>query len=586
MKEEITMAKRVMIFLIIAAVAVFALSGSLLSSMLTEALTAYHYLLPANDRGGNEKADEDYQVDATTAATRVIPTLEDSEEETYAGDYDVVVIGAGGGGLSAAATMAMGGMKVLVIEQHSKVGGYMTDFTRGDYTFETTLMHFGGFNEHAGTNNHLFETLGIKDRVKPLALETAYIAVYPDATYSVPIDPDEYREYLIEKFPHEEAGIKGFFKTTGCMETAILISKAVLEKKPLEALRAWAKNPLFMMVFMKYSDTTIAEMLDEYFQDEKLKGVISWLSAYTDANLEDMNVMALLGMFSSLHYGGFYHFEGGSQSVTKALADVVEENGGVIKLSTMATKIVIENGKAVGVKTSDGSLYNSKYVVSNANALDTYNKMVGREKLSEEFLANLDSKKPANPLYFIYLGVNKDYTDKFNGTHVMSVSSHYIPPEGYGPQSDDTPETTRYLIANFSAIDSTVAPPGKNVITIHFGLPESYEDGYYEDDSTYIEYKEEVAQAIIKRVETYLPGLSDYIEVMEVATPRTMEHYTLNTNGATGGWYSAGGGEPLAQQSPIENLLLAGHWVSVGSEEMVLRSGLSTGNMILKMEKK
>jgi len=582
------MAKKAMIFLIIAAMSVLGLSGSLYSSVFTEILSVFYDVSSTNDQEENEKTVKAYQVDATTAATREIPTLEDSEEETYAGDYDVVVIGAGGGGLSAAATLSMGGMKVLVIEQHSKVGGYMTNFTRGDYTFETTLMHFGGFNQHAGTNNHLFKTLDIIDRIKPLPLETAYIAVYPDATYTIPIDPDEYQEYLIEKFPNEEAGIKGFFKTTGCMETALLISKAVLDKKPLEALSAWIKNPLFMLTFMKYSNSSVAEMLDEYFQDEKLKGVISWLAAYTEASLEEMPCMAMLGMFSGLHYGGFYHFEGGSQSVTNALADVIEENGGVIKLSTMATKIVIENDKAVAVKTSDGSLYNCNYVVSNANALDTYNKMIGREYLPEEFLEMLNSKKVAGGFFFIYLGVNKDYTDKFNGTHVMSVSSHYIPPEGYGPQSGDTPETVRYIISNFSAIDSTVAPSGKNVISIHFSLPEDYEEDAFDNDSTYMEFKEEVAQTIIKRVETYLPGLSDYTEVMEVATPRTMEHYTLNTNGATGGWAVSmhSGFERLPQQSPIENLLLAGHWTSVGSEEMVMRSGLSAGNIILKMDKK
>jgi phytoene dehydrogenase-like protein len=319
-----------------------------------------------------------------------------------------------------------------------------------------------------------------------------------------------------------------------------------------------------------------------------LKGVISWLIAYTDTPIEDMPAMAMLGMFSGLHYGGFYHFEGGSQSVTNALADVIEENGGVIKLSTMATKIIIEDNKAVAVKTSDGSRYNCSYVVSNANALDTYNKLIGSEHLPEDFMEMLNSKKPAGGLFFIYLGVNKDYTDKFNGTHVMSVSPHYIPPEGYGPQSNDTPETARYIIANFSAIDSTAAPPGKNVISIHFGLPESYAETSYEDESVYKQFKEEVAQAIIKRVETYLADLSDYIEVMEVATPRTMEHYTLNTNGTSGGWAATmdSDDEKLSQQSPIDNLLLAGHWITGGSEELVMRSGLSAGKAILKMDKK
>ena len=62
-------------------------------------------------------------------------------------DYDVVVIGAGGGGLAAAARLALGGMKVLLIEQHYKVGGYMTNFYRGDYTFEVSLHAFDGLDD-------------------------------------------------------------------------------------------------------------------------------------------------------------------------------------------------------------------------------------------------------------------------------------------------------------------------------------------------------------------------------------------------------------------------------------------------------
>ena len=583
------MAKRVMIFLIIATIAVLGLSGNLFSSVLTEIFSVYHYVLSTDEQEDNEKAIDTYQVDATTAATREVTTLKDSEEETYAGDYDVVVIGAGGGGLSAAATLSLGGMKVLVIEQHSKVGGYMTNFTRGDYTFEVSLHNTGGLNKDTGVSYHLFETLDIIDRVKPLYLKTAYNAAYPDAIYTIPGDPDEYQEYLIAIFPQEEAGIKEFFKTTRCIETFVLIYNAILEKKPLKAFSAWFENPLFMLTFIKYSSSSAMEMLNDFLQDEKLKAVISWLAGYTGASLEETPAMALLGMFGGCHYGGFYHFEGGSQSVANALADVIEDNGGVIKLSTMATKIKIEDGKAVAVKTSDGSLYNCNYVVSNANALDTFNKMVGREYLSEEFLEQLDSMKAGGSPFVIYLGVNKEYTDKFNGAHIISVSPYYITPSEYDPDSEETLETAGYTLLNYSVIDSTVAPAGKNVIAI---LPwfdaGDYRESWYEDDSKYKQLKEEVAQIIIERAETYLPGLSDYIEVMEVATPRTFEHYTFNTNGAVMGWEISldTALERLPQQTPIENLLLAGHWTTVGSQDAVLRSGLNAGNKILEMNKK
>jgi len=82
--------------------------------------------------------------------------------------YDAIVIGAGGGGLAAAAKLALGGMKVLVIEQHSKVGGYMGNFERDDYTFEISLHAMDGFDPGTGMNRKTFEDLGILNKVKPV----------------------------------------------------------------------------------------------------------------------------------------------------------------------------------------------------------------------------------------------------------------------------------------------------------------------------------------------------------------------------------------------------------------------------------
>jgi protoporphyrinogen oxidase len=98
-------------------------------------------------------------------------------EELGPGAYDVVVIGAGGGGISAAAKLAMGGMKVLVIEQHDKVGGYMTAFERDDYRFEVSLHAMDGMGRE------LFPKLGIEDKVKVVKLERAYRSVFPDFTF-------------------------------------------------------------------------------------------------------------------------------------------------------------------------------------------------------------------------------------------------------------------------------------------------------------------------------------------------------------------------------------------------------------------
>ena len=139
------------------------------------------------------------------------------------GTYDVIVIGAGGGGLSAASQLARAGKKVLLIEQHYRVGGYMTNFSRGDFRFEVSLHAMENLN--AGEmNTKMFRKLGIYDRLKPVKLDPLYSVIYPELDMVIPADVEEYKRRLIEKFPHEKEGIEEFHATVKRIHTAIDIS--------------------------------------------------------------------------------------------------------------------------------------------------------------------------------------------------------------------------------------------------------------------------------------------------------------------------------------------------------------------------
>ena len=127
-------------------------------------------------------------------------------------DYDVVIIGSGGGGMSAGARLSLGGKKVLVIEKNDKVGGYMTNFKRGDYIFEVSMHSLDGYNE-GFFNRKLFKKLGIFDQMKPIMCDPMYRALYPDDTVEIPADIDTYIDLLKNKFPHESKGIDKLFNT-------------------------------------------------------------------------------------------------------------------------------------------------------------------------------------------------------------------------------------------------------------------------------------------------------------------------------------------------------------------------------------
>jgi len=316
------------------------------------------------------------------------------------GSYDVVVIGAGGGGISAAARLAMGGMKVLVIEQHDRVGGYMSSFERDDYRFEVSLHAMDGMGRE------MFPQLGIEDKVKIVKLDPAYRSVFPDGlSFDTPADVGLYRERFKQQFPHEAEGVDALFDDLALIYEGMQTLLPLQEGKDIGgAVWKMIKKPWMFWPIIKYWDKNCTDMLADYVQDEKLIAIFIQLMAYTGVSGDNVSGMFFAMMWVSYHHSGFYYFEGGSQAVTKALAEVVEENGGEVLLNTLATKIVMKDGRAVAVQTKDGKTFNCRYVVSNANAPDTFFKMLGREYLPEDYVKNLETLKIGLPSFAVYLG--------------------------------------------------------------------------------------------------------------------------------------------------------------------------------------
>ncbi len=507
--------------------------------------------------------------------------------------YDAVVIGAGGGGLAAAARMSLGGMKVLLIEQHYKVGGYMTNFERDDYTFEVSLHAMDGLDPDDGMNIPTFTDLGIIGKVKPIKLDPMYLSYYPDFEIVVPADVEEYRLLLKEKFPHEAEGIDGLYKDMEDMKDAMVALMDLAGGRSSQAFATMMRNPAALMRLPGFWRSSLADVLDKRVSDPKFIAVFTQLAGFAGASPGDVPAIFFGVMWNSYHKGGYYYFEGGSQAVSDAMAEVIEENGGEILLSTKAVKIEVEDGKAVAVQTEDGGRYPCRYVVSNANAPDTLFKMVGKDLLPADYVKRVESMKVGLSCFQVYMGVDHDYSEYFTGgAHEIMVNTGYDQEKNFQMYKKGDPENSSFAIVNYSIADPSVAPAGKSVIVITAILPYDYKDGWHEAESyaKYTELKNEVAMVFVRRAEKILPGLEKNVEVMEVGSPRTMEHFTLNPGGSIFGWDNIPEQsllKRLEQKTPIKNLYLAGAWTFPGGGQSgVLVSGLMAANKILKAEGK
>ena len=504
--------------------------------------------------------------------------------------FDIVVIGAGGGGLSAAAKLANNGFSVALLEQGYRVGGCMGMIRRGDYSMEIGLHALDALDAPDGMNRKTFEDIGILDKIIPVKLDPMYVSVFPEHRIIVPADVEAYRQVLKDAFPGEAANIDHLWDDLADYDLVFSAINNLTQSFSLKDLITIITHATVAFRLLEIKEQTLSEMLAEYTSNQQLVAVWTQLALFLGVEPNRLSALMFTVMWNNYHRHGYYYFEGGSGAVADAMAEVVEENGGTIRLGARATKIDVEAGKATVVRTQDDGCYAARYVVSNANAPETIKGMVGAEFFPPEYVNALDNMSVGLSVFVVYLGLDHDFGEIFANSHEIMFSTTYDTDENMSYIWNGDLDHTPGAIGNYSVVDPLAAPPGKNSIQIITQLPYDWQsDWHWNDDyDDYVDIKTEAAWRLIERAEEYLPGLSDHIEVMEVGTPRTVEGYTLNPLGTIFGWdhtIDQSLDYRLQNQTPIENLYLAGAWTFPGAgQSAVILSGSMVADMILERE--
>jgi len=506
--------------------------------------------------------------------------------------FDVVVIGAGGGGLSAAAKLAKNGFSVALLEQSYRVGGCMGMIRRGDYSMEIGLHALDALDAPDGMNRKTFEDIGILDKITPVKLDPMYVSAFPEHKIVVPADVEAYRQVLKETFPGEAANVDRLWDDLADYDLVFSAINNLTQSFSLKDLITIITHAGVAFRLLELKEQTLSEMLAEYTSNQQLVAVWTQLALFLGVEPNRLSALMFTVMWNNYHRHGYYYFEGGSGAVADAMAEVVEENGGTIRLGARATKIDIVEGKATLVRTQDDGCFGARYVISNANAPETIKGMVGAEYFPPEYLSALDDMSVGLSVFVVYLGLDHDFGEIFANSHEIMFSTTYDTDENMSYIWNGDLDHTPGAIGNYSVVDPLAAPPGKNSIQIITQLPYDWQDGWGWDENydDYVDIKTEAAWRLIERAEEYLPGLSDHIEVMEVATPRTVEGYTLNPLGTIFGWdhtIDQSLEKRLENQTPIDNLYLAGAWAFPGAgQSAVILSGSMVADMILERERR
>ncbi len=493
-------------------------------------------------------------------------------------DYDVIVIGAGNGGLSAGARLARGGARVMVLERHNIPGGCATSFCRGRFEFEVALHQLTGMGlpENPGPLRRMLKSLGVLDKLEFIDMNDLYRlqVIHDDIDITLRPNREETIAELSRRFPHEKEAIKNYFDLMYAFFAQVV--GAFYLQDP-EASKE--KYPLYF----KYALKSAQEVMDEFFTDPKLTFVLSPYWTYIGLPPRLMTFTDMASMFVGYIELKPYHLRGGSQALSNALADSIIAAGGSIRFNCGAKKIIVKNGAVQGVLTEDGDTIDAHYVVSNASKVSTYVDLMDQAEVPETARLELRQSSIAESGFVIYMGLDctpaeAGFTESLNFIFGdTDIEKSYRKMSVLDIDDDDA-----MVLSCYNLRDPSFAPAGASqvaLVTLKYGDP-----WLRVPPHDYYDVKNRVADHMLGVVEKLYPKLRTHIEEMEVATPLTFLRYLGHPRGSIYAFdHHIKDSELFLPNRPhIKGLYGAGGWVGLCGFQPTLQSGIVAAKQVLR----
>lgn len=485
-------------------------------------------------------------------------------------NYDVIVIGAGNGGLASAATLAEKGKSVILFEKHNIPGGCGTSFRRGRFEFEIALHQLShmGTEDKPGPLMEQFKRYGIYDEIQWIRIKELFRVNFPDGTgISLPADRKSCEAHLCKEFPKQAEAIGRYFEVVYgfCDQAAAFAAKSAASTGEPGALKKAVMKagfPRLYPLLAKYAMKSTQEVLDEFFTDRKLQLALSayWCFMGMPPTRFPFAILAKCTTFYLETKP--YYLRGTSMMMNQAIMEAVMRMGGVVKLNCGVQRIILENGKAVGVVDEYGEEYRAKRIVSNISPLATYGNLLAPGEVPEAAREYLKPYTVGISALTCFIGL--DCTPEEIG-FTTSFTLNYESLDANRDFQDAyklLPENDPLVATCYTVDDPCVSPPGTSIITA--GTLKYSAEWEKLPPEQYYEMKYEAGKRIVARLEKMYPGITEHIEEMEIATPLTHMRYLGHPGGAIYGYE-----QDLMQsvfffptESKIPNLEFASGWVN------------------------
>jgi len=502
-------------------------------------------------------------------------------------DYDVIVIGAGAGGLAAAVPLAQAGKNVLVCEQHDVPGGWTHSFTLEGFRFSPGVHYIGGLGP-GGLLRKKYEGLGVSE-------DLIFCEMNPDGydhilvgeeRFDIPAGKGNFADRLKARFPHEAQGIDGYL--TMASEMMVNLQNVGQVKNLGDAAKAGGNFPNVLRWALRSGQ----DLIEHFVSDPLLIAILSGQAG--DHGMPPSQVSSFLHAGIANHYfEGAYFPKGGGFAIPRAFVRALKRAGGEIRLQTPVEKILLEGHQAIGVQLADGSEIRSDYVISNADPEVTFGKLVGREHLSEKLLNKLNKTKYSVSALSLFFAVDMDLRAAGLDSGNYWFYDHQDIDQLYRLGSTDHvlhAETPPMMFMTVTTLkDPTKMHGGHHTCeAFTFVGYEPFKKWAQEQSGArsagYQAIKEDLSWRMFKALERRVPGISKHVVFWNLGSPLTNEHYINVTQGSLYGIEKNRrqvGPRAYPAQTEFEGLLMCGASTSNFGVSGATSTGLMAAKKIL-----
>ncbi|MCB9639684.1 MAG: NAD(P)/FAD-dependent oxidoreductase [Myxococcales bacterium] len=529
-------------------------------------------------------------------------TLNDPPEQA-----DVILVGTGIAGLVAGAYLARSGVRVVCFDSHYVAGGCATQFARGKmgerFNFDIGIHYLGDCGED-GRIPQILRGVGIEQDFVPMDEDGFDVFLLPDLTFRMPVGHDRFRDRLVEHFPQETKGIDRYVRFLREVDQA---SRLMVETRGKMSLRVFWRLLRDARILPFHQNSTMKELLDTCTKDPKLRTVL--LGQHGDYALPPSEVSALLHAGLNNHYlRGSYYPKGGGQSMSDKLAQTIEDAGGSIHLRRGIEKIIIKDGRAVGVRTEERKGETQEFfapiVVSSADFKKTMLSLVGPEQLPNGWVRRAKEGQMAEALFSTYLGIRGDLRSYgLTAANYWQFNSYNTEEDYQEIRSTETPRSFGAYITSASLKDpeTTHHAPAEHqtleVMTITTGDPKQWgvspqeiSEWTYHKSERYLSYKQDMEDQLIERLDNSFPGVRDAIVYRESSSPITHSRFTRASQGTSYGLAATPAqfmNNRPGFRTPIPGLYICGVSTRTGHGIVgAMESGLAAAHCIAKDQKR